>query len=603
MARIAELSAMRAIVWIFLCCLPVHVGAQTDSLIRVLNALPNDTSRLPVLTDLLRATVFNKPDSALVFAAQYRTIAARSGISLEIGKGHNYTGMCYSFKSEHDRALEHYLAALPHFENGGDQWYVGMAHNNIGSVHEKMRRMDKAREEYGTALGIFKAIPDTVWMANVSNNLGNLHFAEARWDSATVYYTQADRVLTIAGMDSFSGQTRMNLANALYEQGEHARALEVMRNALAVMPQGEDDRACSSVLTALGRLHGLVGREDSALYFLHAGLTLAEQVGAREDALNAHLYLFELHEQHDRPDQALFHHKRMAALRDSIFDEERSAQITEMQEKYESGLKDARLAENEAQLERRSMAVKAFAGGALLLLVAGLFAFRAYRLKKRSSEQLAAKNAIIDAQLKEKELLVREIHHRVKNNLQTVSSLLSIQGRGIADEAAKEAVNDSRLRVKSMALIHQDLYREGDLTGVRMKDYVEKLVNSLITSYAASEHITAAFEVDDVTLDVDTAVPIGLVLYELATNALKYAWPEGHTGALVIRLKHHTDALELTVTDDGVGKQDTMGDERSSGFGMNMVRTFANKLKAEHSAEHVNGTTVRMLIRNFKLAR
>jgi two-component sensor histidine kinase len=249
------------------------------------------------------------------------------------------------------------------------------------------------------------------------------------------------------------------------------------------------------------------------------------------------------------------------------------------------------------------MAVKAFAGGALLLLVAGLFAYRAYRLKKRSSEQLAAKNAIIDAQLKEKELLVREIHHRVKNNLQTVSSLLSIQGRGIADEAAKEAVNDSRLRVKSMALIHQDLYREGDLTGVRMMEYVEKLAGSLITSYAASERVTASYAVDDIALDVDTAVPIGLVLNELLTNALKYAWPDGRTGRLMIALKHHADALELTVADDGVGKQDTTGDERSSGFGMNMVRTFANKLKAEHSVEHVNGTTVRMLIRNFKLAR
>lgn len=310
--------------------------------------------------------------------------------------------------------------------------------------------------------------------------------------------------------------------------------------------------------------------------------------------MNAHLYLFELYEKQGNEGRA---------LRDSIFDEERSAQIAEMQEKYESGLKDARLAENEAQLELRAMAVRAIAGGALLLLVAGLFAFRAYRLKKRTSEQLAAKNAVIDARLKEKELLVREIHHRVKNNLQTVSSLLSIQGRGITDEAAKEAVNDSRLRVKSMALIHQDLYRAGDLTGVDMREYVEKLVNSLITSYALGDRVRAELQVDDIALDVDTAVPIGSVLNEPVTNAMKYAWPGSRTGLLRVRFTLAADAIEPVVADDGVGKQDNSGDERSTGFGMNMVRTFAGKLKAEHDVDHTDGTTVRMLIRNFKLAR
>ncbi|MBK6832690.1 MAG: tetratricopeptide repeat protein [Flavobacteriales bacterium] len=120
--------------------------AQLDSLLRVRDALPQDTSRLGVLTELLRATVFNDPDSALVFAAEYRSIAERSGIDLEIGKGHNYTGMCYTSRSEHDEALRHYLAAVPYFERGGDPWYEAMAHNNIGSIHEKMRRYDKAND-------------------------------------------------------------------------------------------------------------------------------------------------------------------------------------------------------------------------------------------------------------------------------------------------------------------------------------------------------------------------------------------------------------------------------------------------------------------------
>jgi len=262
------------------------------------------------------------------------------------------------------------------------------------------------------------------------------------------------------------------------------------------------------------------------------------------------------------------------------------------------------LAENKAQLEQRSLTIKAIAAGAALVLLAALFAFRAYRIKKRTSEELARKNAVIDEQLKEKELLLREIHHRVKNNLQTVSSLLSIQGRGIADPTAKQAVNDSRLRVKSMALIHQDLYRDGDLTGVQMKEYVEKLATSLISSYDRADSVQLQLAIEDLSLDVDTAVPLGLILNELITNTLKYAWPDAAEGVLAIGMTTSGDALRISVRDNGIGYDpDADRSADSTGFGLGMIKTFASKLKAEWSIRNENGTVVDMIVRNFKLAR
>ncbi len=518
-----------------------------------------------------------------------------------MGKGHNFTGMCHSARSRHDRALDHYLRALEHFERSGDRWYIAMAHNNIGAVHEKLGDHAKAGHEYGTALHLFGVLADTVWVANVSNNLGNLHYEAGRHDSAVTYYHRANTVLTAAGMDLFAASARMNLANALGRTDQAERALEVMRSARTAMPAGEDDQTRANILAHLGRMHGEAGRPDSAAALLRQALSLAVATRSLDVQANAHQFLSAHHERMGRMDSALAHHKRWAVLHDSIFNAEHSVRIAEMQEKYESDRKDLLLAEHRARAERRALIMRAVAAGAVLLLIAALSAFAAYRTKRRSEAALARKNARIGVQLKEKELLLREIHHRVKNNLQTVSSLLSIQGRAITDEKAKQAVNDGRLRVKSMALIHQDLYREGDLTGVRMPAYVHKLAHSLIASYASADRVRLESEVADIVLDVDTAVPIGLVLNELVTNALKYAWPGERSGVLRIVLRPHGDALELAVADDGVGMPPD-GAAQGTGFGLDMVRTFAGKLKAEWAVHNGPGTTVRMTIRKFKRA-
>ena len=596
-----DLAAMRWSALLFGLLATGALRAQVDSLLGVLNALPNDTARLPVLTELIRAQVFTAPDRALAHAVQYTRIAEAAKSDHHIGKGENFQGMCHATQSEYDAAMVHYTRALERFEREGDGWYTAMAHNNIGGVLIEQGRLDKALERFNAARAGFAAKGDTVWLANVLNNLGNIHQESGRHDSAAVIYRRSAEALDGVGQRAHAASAWLNLGNAHAAMGAHTLALPAYQAALDRTRNNEDDHTRTMAFLGKGRMLGHLGRALEARVALDSGLVTALAMGNAQQTARAHEDLAAWFEGQGRLDSALTHQRLFGQWRDSVFTEERMAGITELQEKYESGRKDLLLKENQAQLERRSLTIKAIAGGAVLLLLAALFAFRAYRVKRRGEAELARKNAIIEAQLQEKELLVREIHHRVKNNLQTVSSLLSMQGRGITDEKAKEAVNDSRLRVKSMALIHQDLYREGDLTGVRMKEYVEKLVNGLVTSYALGDRVRPELDVEDLALDVDTAVPIGLVMNELVTNALKYAWPGERTGVLRVGLRRATDALELLVADDGVGAAATI--DAQGGFGLNMVRTFAGKLKAEHAVERANGTRVHLSIRNFKLAR
>jgi len=581
---------------------PLALEAQVDSLLRALDDQPLDTTRLPTLTAIIRSMVFTAPDSALRHVDEYRALAA-DGTILQKAKGENLAGMCYSVKGEHAVALPHYMAALDGFEQAGDTWYTAMLHNNIGSVHKEEGRLDLAEREISVALRGFTAEGDTIWMANTLNNLANIRRSRNELDSALVYYERAVVLLQRINAPEHAASIRYNQAIIHADRGDHASALPMYRSALELLGGANEDQLRAMVLTEVGLTLLQLDSAGQSSGPLHEALAVSIAGGFKKQRSSAHRALTEYFERTHRPDSALFHHKAFAQWNDSVFSEEKSAQIDELQENYDSGKKDALISRNKAQLEQRSLTIKAVATGALLLLVAALFAFRAYRVKRKGEAALAKKNAVIEAQLKEKELLLREIHHRVKNNLQTVSSLLSIQGRGITDAKAKEAVNDSRLRVKSMALIHQDLYREGDITGVRMKEYVEKLVASLITSYAMSDRVRLLVEVEDIALDVDTAVPIGLVLNELVTNAMKYAWPGERAGRLTVKLAHRIGVLALVVADDGIGTAPAPNGDEASGFGLNMVRTFATKLKAEWTIRNENGTVVDLTIRNFKLAR
>jgi len=584
----------------------ISISAQSDvdSLRQVLEELPNDTSRLPVLKNIVRLQVFVLPDSALPYALEYYELASITNNPVLKGEGANFIGMCYQMSNDHESSLKYYIRSLEHFKKGDDPWYTAMLHNNIGAIHEREARLETARKWFKKALEQFSAIDDKVWMANVSNNLANIFYHEEQFDSAVFHYGAIIEVLSSEDMPVYISAARMNLANTLMAMGSLDSALVQYRRSLELLPQSSDDNSLANTLVNMGECYYRIGEPDTALIYLIKGNGVALKGGMKEVLINGHYGISEAYHMIGRNDSALVHLKASMAWRDSVHSESKSARITEMQEKYDSQQKDLEIERNKAALEKGAFQNKALAGGAALLLLVVVFGIRAYLTKKRGNERLAEKNEQIEKALDEKELLLKEIHHRVKNNLQVVSSLLSLQSRKISDEKAKEAITASRNRVKSMALIHQNLYKEDDLTGIDLADYVEKLANSLVSSYQVDEDkIKVNTDVQHMSLDVDTTIPIGLILNELITNALKYAFPEGRAGTVDVSLKRQNDELLLEVKDDGVGYDpDALRGEESSSFGFNMINAFARKLKAEWEVRNENGTVVSMRISKFKVS-
>ncbi len=210
---------------------------------------------------------------------------------------------------------------------------------------------------------------------------------------------------------------------------------------------------------------------------------------------------------------------------------------------------------------------------------------------------------LIQKSLNDRELLLREIHHRVKNNLQVISSILSIQSRDIKDESALRAINEARSRVKSMALIHQDLYGDDNLRGIRAQRYITKLSNSLFSTYRMDkDRVRLHTDIQDLLIDVDTTVPLGLILNELVTNSLKYAFPNEQEGDIYVEFKEVDDTLWLRVWDNGVGIPEEKEEASRESFGMKMIRAFSKKLDATWEINGEGGTSVSLVIKNYKLA-
>ena len=204
--------------------------------------------------------------------------------------------------------------------------------------------------------------------------------------------------------------------------------------------------------------------------------------------------------------------------------------------------------------------------------------------RKRAEEK-------IKASLKEKELLLKEIHHRVKNNMQIIASMLSIQEIQIKDKSALQVFRESRNRVRTMALIHEKLYQSEDLARIDFSGYARSLATDLFATYnVTSDSIKLNLHVENVYLDIINAIPCGLIINELVSNSLKYAFPERQPGEITIDFRCENDVYYLIVGDNGVGFPKYLDFRKSESLGLQLVRLLTKKVNGTIEIDKEKGT-------------
>lgn len=395
--------------------------------------------------------------------------------------------------------------------------------------------------------------------------------------------------------------TIIHLLDAYIFKGGHEKRVEELLNLLFLNPETKAQsyslyaKYISTLNSDSPKLQSIFKQFEvsNILEFCTKIETLGENV------LNANDFFHVLNESskalaaHGFFDEALRYKDKSVVLTRKIYSEDLSQSLSSF--KTKQALKEKEI-EIERVKERSKLYIIIASLVAGLLLITYIFFIR----KKKQSKLLKAKNDQINLALKEKELLVKEVHHRVKNNFQIIASLLDLQAKGIEDETAKVFANESKNRLKSMALIHQKLYQDENGL-INFGEYIHLLVNEVSSIYNYKKNIDIHILANNLFFDIDTAIPLGLIINELLTNAYKYAFLNNTKGSLKVTVAGaEQGSYKLTVADNGSGIPNNFDIKKTKSFGFNLVNRLVKQLRGTMVLTNSNGAIIEIEFQDKK---
>ena len=564
--------------------------SNTDSLIIVLDQMEmgEDTAKLEILNDLIKNTLWNYPDQALQFAETYDSIAQNTKIQKYLGKGKNFRGMCYHAKGDTEQAMKYYLDAIQFFEAAKDSLFIGILYNNIGACSVYRGKVAETVDYYHKALGYFEAIKNEMWINNINVNLGVQYINLEEYEKSNAFHKKALNYYQNNKDFHHQGLVMANMGSNYLFLEEFKKSLEFSIKGLGLIDPNMDMPLVAMANINIGNAYIQLKKPHQAKPYLDKALSLSREFKSLEREIGATKAMTNYFAAVGQFKEGLSMHEVHLALKDSLFNEEKDKAMVEATTRFETNKKQQKIdllnAQNEVQKIKLNQSRRQslfYITGILGLGLLALVLFYAFQTKKKS--------------LAEKELLLREIHHRVKNNLQVVTSLLNIQQRRIKDPEAITAIQESKNRVESMALIHQSLYQNNDLSNINSHDYIHQLVEYIFKTYSIDKNkINYNIKVEPIKMDMDTLIPLGLILNELINNAIKHAFSEKEGGTISIVMNEQKKKIMLQVSDNGIGMPDEQKLRSSNSFGFKMIQAFVKKLNATLNILYEKGTTLQI---------
>ncbi|MFT3702173.1 MAG: sensor histidine kinase [Agriterribacter sp.] len=290
---------------------------------------------------------------------------------------------------------------------------------------------------------------------------------------------------------------------------------------------------------------------------------------------------------------AVEHYKKYTALLDSNFKVTKIRQAEELQVLYETQEKEIQITALNQQAKQTTLVKNLTLAGIGAVIIIAALLYRQSRLRRKTNNIITQQNAQLQSLLSDKEWLLKEVHHRVKNNLQIIMSLLNSQSIYVDDDAALIAINDSQRRVQAISLIHQKLYQSDNTSSVDMPQYIDELVSYLQDSFYTGSHMVIEQDIEPLQLDVTKAIPLGLIINEAVVNAIKYAFPEKKNGVVRISLAHDgPDQLLLRIADNGIGLPPGVEVAQQHSLGFSLMQGLTRQLEGCFTMESNKGLSI-----------
>ena len=601
--------------------------------------------------------------AALSLFEQALPLVRASGDEAALGRLLKSIGDVYAGRNYFRQSIDHYREALPLLRKTEQTRLQGECLEKMAGIQAQFGYSENAINHYNRALKIKTALgDDPAGVAYCHARLSRLYFTEKNYEEALVHNREA---LRLAGTDwATETDATIQEAVILTFMERPEEAERSLKKAEALVSRQNDPSAKIKLLSATSNFYLAQQDRDRAKVYLDSAKTLIQGTQNPELAIAALDQMALIHQKNGdyraafeamaalnrykdifrtenierisaeindaaatalREKEIEYLHlnnqlkaaelrqaqmARAALLRENLFQDsalanqtllltvlETESKLRNEQLEKEKTLNAALNRENELKQrnldqERRLQRLLWF-GLALFALLGGVI-FCQFRKQQRN-------NAIIQRQSAELTVLNKEVHHRVKNNLQVISSMLDLQSQTLHDTRARAVIKEAILRVQAMAFIHQNLYHDDASNTVDMPDYIAMLSDHLFNTYNIHpDNIQMQMQIEPLRLHTDTAVPLGMILNELISNALKYAFKGRKTGAIRVTLQRKEHQLLLQVKDDGVGLPAGFDPNQTPSFGYEMIHAFAQKLKATLLLDGANGTDVQLLISKFK---
>ena len=545
-------------------------------------------------------------DSTWSYAQSALTLAQRIGDKPGIAKALITQSIYFSRTGNTTAALDLGLTALKMFEDQGldsgaadASVTIAQIYKNLGGDKLTGEYLNKGLDYCRQAVRLFTHLKDTNGIISALNETGvidrdlGVKTGDHRYyDSAFSGYVRALRLHEISGKGTDDlGRLYNNISQVYTEdKKDYPSALRYLQKAIDFNQQHHNFRSLSFNYGYIAHVYDKMGDRQHSLEYALKTLAVAQQLKTPERLANAYFQLTESYKDMGRNDSALFYFTLYHHLSDSLANLDKTRQIADMQAKYESVKKEAEIDKLNRDTTGKNRQILLLAVGlTATFLIAGLL-FWLYR-------RVIGQKEIISRQSVQLETMMKELHHRVKNNLQIVSSLLNLQAYRLNDDEAIAVIRQSQQRVHAMSLIHQRLYKTDESASVNIKDYLTDLAESLLASYGYDrDGFDLRISTQQEFLDVDKVLPLGLIVNEIITNAFKYAYQDTANPSLHIECTEQEEHIILSITDNGKGwdqskwRQDSSPLAKGGSFGKQLVTALCKQLRATQELTVDNGT-------------